>query len=214
MIYGQPIRILHTLLALCVLTQIAIGELMDVPGLKGGPEHTAMQITPAFAHGGNAGVLVEETLGFEVHEYLGLSIAALILMRLILAFTSVKGAGWCGLFPYLCASGRKTLIDESKAQLAGWKQGKLAPPEEGETVARSVHGLILVAVVCMATTGVTLFFGWNEHGRQTELIELVGETHEVIVGALEALLAAHILAVFLHQLQGHNIIARIKPGPQ
>ncbi|MDQ6988207.1 MAG: cytochrome b/b6 domain-containing protein [Mariprofundaceae bacterium] len=218
MTYGQPIRILHTLLALCVLTQIAVGELMDVPEVENVPAQTQsmLSIPLAFAHESHAaaGGVVEETLGFEVHEYLGLTIAALILIRLILAFTSVPGAGWCGLFPYLCAGGRKTLIEESKAQLAGWKQGKLAPPEEGETLARSVHGLIILAVSCMAITGVTLYFGWSTTAPQTELIELVAETHELIVGGLEALLLAHILAVFLHQRQGHNIIARIKPGPQ
>ncbi len=212
MTYGKPVRILHALLAMSVLIQIAIGELMNVPGAGDEPGHAFLQIPFAFAYEGHTGVIVEETLGFEVHEFLGLFIVALVLIRLILAFTTIPGAGWRDLFPYVCASGCKTLIEESKTLFAGLTRLKLAPPEESKAVAGSVHGLIILSVTCMAIIGTVLFFAWNEHGRQTALIDLLGETHEVIAGFLEALLAAHILAVILHQRQGHNIIARIKPG--
>ncbi|MFQ5346017.1 MAG: cytochrome b/b6 domain-containing protein, partial [Mariprofundus sp.] len=155
---------------------------------------------------------VEETLGFEVHEILGLTIAALILIRIMLAMTSIPGAGWRELMPWASAEGRKQLGTEIQAQMAGWKQGRLAPPEDGEAVARCVHGLILLAGTIMGITGTILFFGWSTTAPQTELIELVASTHELVVGGLEALLAIHILAVIMHQRQGHNIIARIKPS--
>jgi len=217
MIYPQAIRILHSLLALAMLAQLAVGELMDVPGAHEVAEQSSLSvITPSFAHGGqhtgNAVVIVEETLGFEVHEFLGLFIAGLLLIRLLLAFSSVPEAGWRQLFPWLSATGRAALLREASAQASGWMKGKLAPPEEGETVARAVHGLMLLTALGIAAAGVILFFGWNEHGKQTELIELVGEAHELLVGLFEALLAAHVLAVILHQVQGHNILARIRPG--
>jgi len=217
MIYPQAIRILHSMLALAMLAQLAVGELMDVPGAHEVPEQTSLSlIAPAFAHGnqhaGNAVVIVEETLGFEVHEFLGLFIAGLLLIRLLLTFSAVPEAGWRKLFPWLSASGRATLLVESAAQARGWMKGKLAPPEEGETVARSVHGLMLLTALGIAAAGVMLFFGWNEHGKQTELIAFVGEGHEVLVAIFEVLLAAHVLAVILHQIQGHNILARIRPG--
>ncbi|MDQ6972610.1 MAG: cytochrome b/b6 domain-containing protein [Mariprofundaceae bacterium] len=217
MIYGQPLRILHSLLALCMLGQLAIGELMDVPGAQDADEQAAISlIQPALAHGGHHAaqqmIIVEETLGYQVHEILGLTIAGLLLIRLMLAFSSIPGASWRGLFPWLSGEGRCALLSESKAQATGWKQGKLAPPEEGETVARAVHGFMLLTALGIATAGVALFFGWNEHGRQSELIEFVGETHETLVGLFEALLGAHVLAVILHQMQGHNILTRIRPG--
>ena len=219
--YPQPIRILHSLLALAMLVQLAVGELMDVPGAHEVEEASLSIITPALAHGaqhagdsiaGNGTVIVQETLGFEVHEFLGLFIAGLLLIRLLLAFSSIPEAGWRQLFPWLSASGRTALLTETAAQAGGWIQGKLAPPEEGETVARAVHGLMLLTALGIAGAGVILFFGWNEHGKQTELIEMVGEAHEVLVSLFEALLAAHVLAVILHQFQGHNILARIRPG--
>lgn len=219
--YATPIRILHSLLAVCMLAQIAIGELMDVPEVEqGGAEMVrnaapADWITPALAHEGHhaavPGAPVEETLGFEVHEILGLIVTGLVLIRILLAMTSLPGAGWRELFPWLFSDGRGQLASEVRSQMAGWKQLRLAPPEEGETVARSVHGLILLCAVVMGITGVTLYFGWSTTRPQTEIIELVAETHETVVGVLEALLGAHVLAVILHQRQGHNILARIKP---
>jgi len=213
--YAKQIRILHSLLALCMLTQLAIGELMDVPEVEDAPAVAGIHwIMPAYAHEGQhhpAGMPVEETLGFEVHEILGLTIAGLLLLRLMLAMTSLPGANWRNLVPWVFADGRKQLGLEIKAQMAGWKQGKLAPPEDGETVARCVHGFILLAGLGMGITGSILYFGWSQTTPQTDLIELVANTHELLVGGLEALLAAHILAVIMHQRQGHNIIARIKP---
>ena len=211
--YAQPIRILHTLLALSMLTQLAVGELMDVPGAAGDADHDALGLViTAYAHEGHAGVIVPVTPGYEVHEFLGLTIAGLLLIRLLLAFSSLPGAGWRSLFPWLSADGRKALLGEAAAQAGGWAKGRLAPPEEGETVGRTVHGLMLLTAIGIAIAGVVLFFGWNEHGRQTELIELVGETHETLVGLLEALIGLHVLAAILHQMQGHNILARIRPG--
>jgi len=214
MSYAQPIRILHALLALTILIQLAVGELMDVPGASEEGEHEALLglVPNAYAHAGHAGVIVPVTAGYEVHEFLGLTVAGLLLIRLLLAFSSLPGAGWKSLFPWWSSDGRKTLLSEVAAQAGGWMKGRLTPPEEGEAVARSVHGLMLLTAIGIAAAGVVLFFGWNEHGHQSALIKLVGEIHETLVGLLEALLAMHVLAVILHQVQGHNILARIRPG--
>ncbi len=214
--YAKQIRVLHTLLALCILTQLAIGELMDVPEVEDVPATAGIHwITPTFAHE-NAhqaipGAAVEETLGFEVHEILGLTIAGLLFIRLLLAMTSLPGANWRDLVPWLFANGRKQLSHEIQTQMVGWKQGKLAPPEAGEMASRCVHGFILLVAMGLGITGTILYFGWSQTAPQTDLIELIAETHELLVGVLEVLLAAHILAVIMHQRQGHNIIDRIRP---
>jgi len=216
--YAKPIRLLHSLLALCMLGQIAVGELMDVPEVEDEPVASIHWIMPAFAHEGHhavagvAAVPVEETLGFEVHEILGLVIGGLLVLRILLAMTSLPGANWRELVPWMFASGRKQLQDEIQTQMAVWKSFKLVAPEDGELLARSVHGLIVIASIGMAITGTVLYFGWSQTAPQTDIIELVASTHETLVGGLEALLGAHVLAVIMHQRQGHNIIARIKPG--
>lgn len=199
MVYPKALRILHALLMLCMLTQLAIGELMDVPGIHDGEGvRQVATITPV-------------TAGFQVHEILGLIIAGLLLIRLLLAFSSMPAANWRNLLPWLTGSGRKTLATEFSAQAGGWKQGRLAPPEEGETVAKMAHGLMLLTAIGIAAAGVTLFFGWNAHGRQSDLIDMVGNVHTTLVDIFFALLAVHVLAVILHQRQGHNILARMRP---
>jgi len=212
--FAKPIRMLHSLLAICMLTQIAIGELMDVPEVEDAPAAGISWVIPAYAHEGHhltPGAPVEETLGFEVHEILGLVVAALILLRVLLAMTSLPGANWRELLPWISAAGRKQLGDEITAQMADWKQGRLASPQDGETLARCVHGFILLAGIIMGATGTILYFGWSTTAPQTDIIELVASAHEVVVGGLETLLGAHLLAVILHEKQGHRIIERIKP---
>jgi len=215
--YAKPIRIFHSIFALCMVTQLAIGELMDVPEVEDSTATAITWITPAVAHEGHhagapTGVPVEATLGFEVHEYLGLFIAALLVIRILLAMTSLPGANWRHLVPWLFSSGRKQLGSEIKLQMSGWKSMQLAAPEDGEAVARSVHGLIIISSIIMAITGTLLYFGWSTTAPQTAMIEFIAEVHELVVGGLEALLGAHILAVILHQRQGHNILGRIKPN--
>jgi cytochrome b561 len=202
MVYPKSLRILHTLLMLCILCQLLIGELMDVPGMHGGEGASLSR----------AATITPETAGFEVHEVLGLIIAGLLLIRLLLAFSSIPQANWRHLLPWLSGSGRKALATEITAQAPGWKKGRLAPPEEGETIAKMAHGLMLLTAIGIAAAGVILFFGWNAHGRQTDLIGLVGDVHTTLVDILIALLAVHVLAVILHQRQGHNILARMRPG--
>ena len=214
--YAKPIRIFHSIFALCMIVQLAVGELMDVPEVE--DHHNTASISwvmPAFAHEGHhhaAAGPVEESLGFQVHEYLGLLIAALVVIRILLAMTNLPGANWRHLFPWFFAAGRKQLGDEIKLQMAGWKSLKLAAPEDGEAVARSVHGLMILSAIIMGVTGTFLYFGWSITAPQTATVELIASVHETVVGGLEALLGAHILAVILHQRQGHNILTRIKPN--
>lgn len=208
--YAAAIRWNHSLLALCMVVQLLVGELMDVPGA--GEEESALGwLGVAWAHGAEGG-MVKESWMFELHEALGLVVVALLLIRVLLAMTDLPGANWRHLVPWVFAAGRAQLAREIGSQMEGWKQGRLAPPEEGESVARSVHGLMLLSALLVGAAGVLLFFGWNEHGRQSEWIEMVGEFHEAMVGVLEFLLALHVLAVILHQRQGHDIVSRIKPG--
>jgi cytochrome b561 len=212
MIYPKVIRILHSLLALSILAQLLVGEMMDVPGTAH-EEGTAQSLVPlAFAHTGHAGVVMPVTPGFQVHEFLGLFIAGLLLIRLLLAFSSIPKASWRHLFPWLSSAGRKALLAEISSQAGGWMKGRLAPPEEGEMVAKTAHGLMLLTALGIAAAGVILFFGWNAHGKQSNLIDFIGDTHATLVDPLLALLAVHVLAVILHQKQGHNILARMRPG--
>ena len=191
--YAKPIRIIHTLIALCTIGQLTLGETMTIPEVESANEPPAVK-----------------TLGYEMHEVLGVLLITLIIMRLALAFFPLKGASWAELFPYLSKKGRAEMKSELKTQMPKWKKLKLAHPDEGISLARSIHGFIVISLGIMSVTGIMLFLGWNNAAPQTEFIEMISEIHTTNVGILEALLGVHILAVIIHTLQKHDIMKRIK----
>jgi len=202
--------------AICLLAQLAVGELMDVPEVEGEHEEAMHIITQAFAHENEHMVGVgaaTPSLGFETHEFLGLIIAGLLVFRIILALIALPEAGWRTLFPWLQAEGRAQLLQELNIQMKGWFRLKLAKPQDSEITAKTMHGILLMIAVIMAVTGVLLYFGWSITAPQSWMVELVAEVHEAAVGVLEAMIALHVLAVVLHERQGHGVLARISPKP-
>jgi len=214
--YPWILRVFHAVFTVCMLAQLAVGELMDVPEVEGEHEEAMHIITQAFAHENEhmAGVTgATPSLGFEIHEFLGLTIAGLLLFRMLLALMALPEAGWRTLFPWLLADGRTQLLQELNTQIKGWFRLELAKPEDSEVTAKTMHGILLMLAAIMAVTGVLLYVGWSTTAPQSWMVELVAEVHEAAVGVLEAMIGLHVLAVILHERQGHGVLARISPKP-
>ncbi|MDQ7001139.1 MAG: cytochrome b/b6 domain-containing protein [Ghiorsea sp.] len=210
--YAWAIRVFHALFASAILLQLAVGELMDVPEVDDDHGEAFSWITTAFAHeneGGSGGI--ESSWLFEVHEFLGLFIAGLLVVRVLLAMSQLSGANWRDLFPWASAEGRSQLVAEFKTQMSGWMRLKLATPEASKLTAKTMHGLLLLAAAVMAVTGTILYWGWSTTAPQSMWIETVAGVHETVVGGLMGLIALHILAVILHERQGHKVLNNIKP---
>jgi len=209
--YPWIIRIFHTVFACCMLVQLAVGEIMHVPEAE---EHDeAMHwITPALAHENEGVQTGVSSLSFEIHEFLGLVIAGLVLFRIALAFTHIPAAGWRELFPWLSADGRARLVRELSAQVGCWVRLELARPEDSVATAKTAHGILLLLASIMAVTGLVLYAGWSTTEPQSWLVALVAELHEVAAGVLEAVIGLHVLAAILHERQGHAVLARIRPS--
>ncbi|WP_038247084.1 cytochrome b/b6 domain-containing protein [Ghiorsea bivora] len=214
--YPWILRIFHAVFAACLLAQLAVGELMDVPEVEGEHQEAMHILTQAFAHENEHLAEVGVTtpsLGFETHEFLGLTIVGLLVFRMILALMALPEAGWRTLFPWLQAEGRTQLLQELNTQIKGWFRLELANPQDSETTAKTMHGILLMLAAIMAVTGVLLYFGWSITAPQSWMVVLVAEVHEAIVGVLEAMIALHVLAAILHERQGHGVLARISPKP-
>ena len=210
--YPWIIRIFHAVFTACLLAQLAVGELMDVPEVEGEHEEAMHIITQAFAHENeHFSGAATPSLGFETHEFLGLIIAGLLVFRIILALLALPESGWRTLFPWVLAEGRAQLVQELNTQIKGWFRLKLAKPKDSEATAKTMHGILLMLAAIMAVTGVLLYFGWSITEPQSWMVELVAEVHEAAVGALEAMIALHVLAAMLHERQGHGVLARISP---
>ncbi len=212
--YAVSIRWMHLILALFLTLQLAVGELMDVPGGEH-PEAqvTASLVTPAFAHEGHAAAAqAEEDEGlFEIHEILGLTLAVVLLLRWLMAASSAQGANWRILFPWLYREGREELVKDVRTEPKMWLKGELPEPSDHDAIAKTMHGAMILTATGLALTGLALYFGWNEHGAQTELIEMVGEVHESLVGLMWALIGGHVFMALMHQKMGHRILQKMRP---
>jgi len=140
-----------------------------------------------------------------------LFIAGLLVVRVLLAMSQLAGANWRGLFPWISAEGRSQLVDELKTQVLGWMRLQLAAPEASKLTDKTMHGLLLLAAAMMAVTGVILYLGWSTTAPQSMWIEAVAEVHEAVVGGLMGLIGLHVVAVILHERQGHKVLDNIKP---
>jgi len=143
-----------------------------------------------------------DTLGYLLHAYLGLSLAAFLLMRIIPGVVS-KGPltffGW-GLFS------RQQWVKALKDMCAVFK---FKMPERGrhEGLAGLVQAFGLLIFSWMAITGSLMFFIGIEP--ETDLIEMIEELHEIGEGMIPLYLLLHIGAVFAHSVVGKPVWQRM-----
>lgn len=190
--YDRPTRWLHAGFVLAVPLQLFTELFMHRPRL--GHIRTSSQ-----------------TFFFEIHEWVGLVACAIVVLHILWsAFGTAKG-GFARLFPYMSAEGRKAMIEEIKT-IPGWLTGKLHETAEESPVAGTVHGLGLLLVLGMASTGTTVFFGMNAvTGQLTGLAKLALQLHHLGGNLVWAYLIGHVGMVALHKIKGHNLLLRISP---
>jgi len=192
--YSIIIKFLHAALAIFILLQLFIGEFMSVPEVENAGEPPAI-----------------ETIGFSFHEFFGLIIAGIIFLRIGIAFTSIPCSTFGSLFPWLSKKGKDDLLSEIKEHITIMKKGDVMRPEQGNLLAKSVHGLMIASTALMALSGFFLYLNWSIVAPQTELVEFVAHSHENIVVFLKALILFHVFASVMHHVRGHKIFDRISP---
>lgn len=131
--------------------------------------------------------------GYLLHAYLGLSLAAFMLMR---AFPGIIGGG-----PLKFS--RFRLFSKQQWKMAFediWGLFKLKVPERGlhEGIAGLVQALGLLTFAWMGFTGSLMFFIGIEP--ETDLIEAIEELHEIGEGIIPLYLLLHIGAVVAHSI--------------
>jgi hypothetical protein len=120
------------------------------------------------------------------HVLLG---TALLLLGVVYALACTVGGRWRLYFPWLAGQGGAVWRD-----LAGMFRGQ-RPMSEGGGLFGAIEGLLLLALLAAATTGVLWWlqggsadaFAWRDH-------------HVVAARTFAVLLAAHLVAVSLHLL--------------
>ena len=188
--YDTPTKLLHKGMALTVTVQVLLSFVMEHP--KPGAEREPFELQM-----------------FEVHEWVGLAAAFLVMAHVAYSLVCSGNASWRSLFPWLTSEGRSALGQEL-SQLGSWLKKGLPHPDESHVLASVIHGFGLLAVLVQGITGVLLFLGMEENGAMSPAIHEVHEWHELFGSLVIAYLVLHVAAAIWHQRLGHDVISRIK----
>lgn len=144
---------------------------------------------------------VSQTFLFGLHEFVGLSLLVIILVRL---FDNLEKTG--GWFPWLGSRGRAGLLAELKHAVPGWFSGRLQESDGKDYLARSVHGLGLLLALGFGLTGMALFLTILPDGSITPVGRLALMLHGWLGVPFWLFLIGHVGMAVWHQLLGHRAL--------
>ncbi|MDX8402054.1 MAG: cytochrome b/b6 domain-containing protein [Mariprofundaceae bacterium] len=199
--------------ALFVTLQLVSGQFLEEEDEHDEAMRPAIVAT-AFAHGAGheAGAPAggkEDSLVMELHEAVGLAALAALVARLLWGLFGGAAEGsarrW---FPWTGREGRQALIGDIRREVPMWFRGRLPEPSESDAIAKTVHGVMMLAALVAAAAGFGMWLlGDHEHGLGHDL----AEAHEVFANGVLILVLGHVAMVIWHKLLGHRIAERILP---
>lgn len=183
---GGATRLVHMGLALAILLQVTTSLVMSAPKL-GQPE----------------GFL------FEVHEYSGL--AALGFAFLFWGVMAVRQSGtdFGALFPWFSAIRRRAFTEDLLLQGRAARQLAFPAYREDRPLAAATHGLGLLLITAMASSGALWFASGLLELSETLAIELIIDFHKLMANLVWAYLLGHAGMAFLHHVRRDASLVRI-----
>lgn len=145
-----------------------------------------------------------EHLGFTIHSWLGMGLAAFAGLRLttgILGPRSVRFARW---MPFTASRIRLVLED-----LAGLLKFRMPDRPTHQGLAGLVQTFGLAVFFLMAATGAYLYFFLEPGQKARGFLHDVKELHEIGVVLIPLFLSLHAGAVAMHALRGNHIWRKI-----
>ena len=155
----------------------------------------AAYLTAELAEGGS------RSAGYLLHAYLGLSLAAIMLLRLGAGAGRSPSLGFRHWSLFSAAQWRMVFED-----LRGMLTLKVPDRGRHEGIAGLVQALGLLLFAWMASTGTGLYL---LGGADNSVYELFEEAHEVGEGLIPLYLLLHVGAVFLHTVIGQPVWRRM-----
>lgn len=144
----------------------------------------------------------EGTSGYLLHAYLGLSLAAFVLLRIVGGFSGRPALSFSGWSPVSRAQWTLALDDVRRLF-------RLDVPERGmhEGLAGLTQAAGLLLFTWMGATGTGMFV--LGEGAESDLFEALEELHEVGESLIPLYLVLHVGSVIVHGFAGHPIWRRM-----
>lgn len=180
--WSRPLRLLHLLLAIGVTAQLFIGSFMRSP------------------HSGHP-----DSFGFKIHEILGFTILALIILHWLWSFTH-PNEGLRHLFPWTRAGMRNVITELWQ----GVRYQRLPPGGPGKDggLAGFIHGLGLLDIPAMVITGATFYFS-RMAGASHGTLEIIEDIHDTFAVIAWIYWGGHLATALLHSLLRRPILKRM-----
>lgn len=140
-----------------------------------------------------------DSLVFEIHEWLGISALAIVLLHWGWSLWAADGYGIHHLLPWNRA-GQAGMARE----ISLVKKRQLPPGGPHAKIAGLVHGLGMLAVTAMALSGAALFFWMPENGALTPFTRNAKSVHEFLSTLVWIYWGGHVAMGLLHQYAGDN----------
>ncbi|MEJ2590228.1 MAG: cytochrome b/b6 domain-containing protein [Candidatus Thiodiazotropha sp.] len=148
-----------------------------------------------------------ESLAFEMHEFLGLLMLALILTWLVWLVRRRGEAVLSELFPWTGHAGRTALTLSLRIAMRQARRGILAAETEIQPLIKTVHGLGIACIALMACSGALVWLGMDDSGNMPQWTHLVLEFHQFMATFAWIYLGGHAGMALLHQLRGDDTLA-------
>jgi len=186
--FTRAIQRIHLAIVCLVLFQLFSEQMMEIPK----PDKPIDDIQALF-------LLLHEWNGFIV---LGLAVLFLLLR-------SGQSQKTHSLFPWLSASGWKGIFKELAHDVPGWFKGKLKKSEESFHIASTVHGLGILLLLGLGTTGIMVFMGLEPNGYMDKDTKIIKDLHSSMGDLIWIFVLGHSAMALLHQLAGHRAFQSI-----
>lgn len=139
---------------------------------------------------------------YELHEAVGLGTLGLVVAFWIWSLVRRRDTPFGALFPWLSRARLRALGADLARHWAELKRLRLPGGEAETPLASAVHGLGLLTVLAMGSSGAWLFTQAQPGG-------LVLELHQLVANLLWAYVVGHAGLALLHQLTGHRVLQRM-----
>ena len=176
---SQTTGVLHLLLLLAVIHQLVSSEVIDKP-----------------MPGEQASTL------FLLHEYVGMATLGVVCAFWLWTLMRRGETQLVKLFPWLSPRRITAIVPDILDQIMAVRSGDFSGDSSG-ALASAVHGLGLLIVTAMATTGTVLFFSVGS------VFHCAMSLHRVIANLMWAYLIAHASLGILHHLLGSNMLRQM-----